>query len=88
MALIFLIVVYGFVGSLFLVAPFPIRLLIFIVNLLIPDPIPIIDEVLMAAGLISKLLFVERIADFIENHPVISAILGFIIIMLIVSLFS
>jgi hypothetical protein len=79
-------IVYLFVFSIYFIAPLPIRLLMLLINLLAPDPIPVLDEVIMVAGILSKLAFLEEVVEFIEDHPVVSICIGCIVIVLIVIL--
>lgn len=46
------------------ISPLIVRILIFGVNCIIPDPIPYVDEILMGAGVISKM----KTADPIFSH--------------------
>lgn len=48
-----LILIYGIVLLIYWVCPKYLKAVIFIINLLLPDPIPFVDEVVMAAGLLS-----------------------------------
>lgn len=63
------IIVYVIAFLIFLGAPLPFQILFMIINIFIPDPIPIVDEALMAASIIKKLAGVERIIDFSEENP-------------------
>ena len=56
------------------------------VNFFIPDPIPIVDEVLMIAGIISKIIALDNILEFIEEHKILFTIIGLGIVILIVKL--
>lgn len=45
-------------------APLYIRILLFGVNLLAPDFIPLLDEILMGAGVLSKFVSIMKILEF------------------------
>ena len=62
-------VVFVFAFLIFLGAPLPFQILFMIINIFIPDPIPIVDETLMAASIIKKLAGVERIIEFSNENP-------------------
>ena len=59
-------------------------MLIFAINFIAPDPIPVIDEVIMIAGIISKLLFLSKITDFIDEHREQVKAFGMVILLLII----
>ena len=73
----FIILVYFVVFAVYFISPLHVRLLIFLANFLMPDPIPILDEVIMIAGIIGKLNFLVTIGEFISEHK--KAILNIII---------
>lgn len=85
--------IYIIVFCVYFACPLPLRILIMAINFLLPDPIPIVDEVIMGAGIISKLLFLERLGellssamDFIREHK--KAVITIIIVMLLVWRFA
>lgn len=51
--------------AIYFALPFWLQLIISITNFFIPDPIPIIDEILMIVGMLKKLEFIESISDFL-----------------------
>ncbi|WP_036613259.1 hypothetical protein [Oribacterium sp. P6A1] len=63
------IIVYGIVFLIFLGAPLPFQIVFMIINIFIPDPIPVVDEALMAASIIKKLAGAERIIEFSNENP-------------------
>lgn len=85
------IIIYIIVFAVYFVSPLPVRLLILLINFFVPDPIPVIDEVIMIAGIISKLTLFGRIVEFAQNHKrlvkVLTALVVIGIILLIVSIF-
>ena len=54
----------------------PLQLIFTIVNYFIPDPIPIIDEALMTASIIKKILSLVNVMEFVHNHPKLSKIIA------------
>lgn len=42
--------------GLYFVAPFKARIVLWLLNLVIPDPLPYIDEIIMTLGLLVKLI--------------------------------
>ena len=52
MSIIVLIVVALFGGCFYFALPFPIQLIIFAINAIVPDPIPYVDEIIMVGGII------------------------------------
>lgn len=83
-----LIFLYIIVFAIYFSAPLVIRLLIMLINFFIPDHIPIIDEVIMMAGILSKLDFLSTayatITDFAEEHPILfKSLIGVGILLLL-----
>jgi len=66
-----LLALYGVLILVYFACPLVIQLIILAINSLSVDPIPVIDEVLMIAGIISKLNALENALEFIHNHPLI-----------------
>ncbi len=81
------VVVYVIAFIIFLVALLPLQIIFIIVNFFIPDPIPILDEALMGASIIKKILALENIIEFAEEHPGLfkAIIVGAIIVLLILA---
>lgn len=66
------------------ISPLIIRILIFGVNCIVPDPIPYVDEILMGAGVISKI----RTAESVCSHPKRYLFLAAAALILIILLFA
>lgn len=77
------IILYGALLCIYFACPLPLRLLILAINFFIPDPIPIVDEVIMTAGIISKIATLDSIAEFFEEHKILTTIIVVGIIVLI-----
>lgn len=81
------IIIYVILFIVFLGAPLPLQLIFTVVNMFIPDPIPIVDEVLMAVSITKKIVGGISVLDFVERHPVITlaafiaAIAGVVIVV-------
>lgn len=90
MWILLIIGIYLVVFCVYFACPLPVRILIMAVNFFMPDPIPILDEVIMIAGIISKLLFLEKIEDaisaiiyFVDEHKKLIKTIGIIVIVLL-----
>lgn len=70
------IILYIFLIGIFCIAPLPVQFVMLIANTFIPDPIPFLDEMIMYISFAKKLASLGRKIEFIEDHPVISALLG------------
>ena len=77
MSIIVLIVIALFGGCFYFTLPFPIQLIIFIINAIVPDPIPYVDEIIMVGGIISKISFLDNVGYFISEHKILSFIIAF-----------
>lgn len=42
-------------GSIYFVLPLAVQLVLFVINAIVPDPIPYLDEIIMVGGILSKL---------------------------------
>lgn len=62
------ILLYIVVFIVYFACPLPGRLLIFAINFFVPDHIPVIDEVIMFAGIIAKLNIVMTVCEFVQEH--------------------
>lgn len=58
--------------------PFWAQLIISVINFIVPDPIPIVDEVLMIVGMMKKLDLLEYIFVVLKYVIVLSVIVGLI----------
>ena len=57
------------------VAPIPIQIILLCIDSFLPDPIPLIDEMLMIIVLGNRLRKVVAIESFIREHKILSVIL-------------
>ncbi len=81
------IIVIILLAMVYVALPFWVKLVCFVLNVIFPDPIPIIDEVLMVAAMINNFLHLELVIDvidwMIDNIKlvvcILIVILGFII---------
>ena len=55
--------------------PWPLQIILFAVNFFLPDPIPVLDEVIMLTSIFSKLKFFTRISDMYEKHKALTIFL-------------
>ena len=75
-----LIILYIVLYLLFAVAPIMGKIVLFVLNLYIPDPIPFIDEIVMFASITHKIYF---ISDQWENHKLRTILIGIFIVLMI-----
>ena len=66
--------IYAVLVFLCYTAPLWVRILLFALNAVIPDPIPIVDEVVLGVGVVSKIMGVSRIIWFFRKFGWIIAI--------------
>ena len=67
-----MILLYLAVMVLYYYLPLPGRLFLFILDLIIPDTIPYIDEIVLGIGVIKKC---EGLEEFYEDHPVLAKLI-------------
>lgn len=80
----FIIIVYGVILILFAISPLLVKLFLFILNAFITDPIPFVDEFIMLLTFASHMETLEEILEFVEDHPIISILIGIIIIAVLI----
>lgn len=68
--------------------PLPLQLFVLLLNSVTPDPIPYIDEIIMYASFIKKLITCMHILDMLEwikEHKILAIVLGIGVIILIIT---
>lgn len=60
------ILIYIVLLAIYFRTPLPIMVITFLVNLCIPDPIPVFDEVIMLLGVLGKIDAMEKFFDVLE----------------------
>lgn len=74
-------------GTIFLLVyisvPIRTKIVLFIINLFIPDPIPYVDELVMAGNMVLNLVKAIKIIEFINEHKILSVFLGITSIFLL-----
>lgn len=75
----------------FIACPLIGKLILLVLNVIVPDPLPYIDEIVMIGstagnilGAVSKL---DKLIDFISAHKVVGIILGIVLVLIIKLLF-
>lgn len=87
------VIIFIFLGLIYFSLPFLLQLIITVINTWLIDPIPIIDEIIMYGGLISKLMsgleIFEKIVDYkiwCEEHRFLGILTTIFILTVIVAL--
>lgn len=75
------IAIYILLFALYGVLPIPIQIIVFLADILIPDPIPLFDELLLLMAFSSKIAIIEFLDDI---GPAGCLIIAVIIIAIIV----
>ena len=57
------------------VAPFPIQIILLIIDAFVPDPIPAIDEIFMMLAIVNRIKKYVAISYFIKPHKILTALL-------------
>lgn len=70
----------------YIVLPLPLQIIFLLTNIMVPDPIPVLDELVMLISLSKKMSQAGRFLDFINTHPILFKFLVLIIILGIVGL--
>jgi hypothetical protein len=84
------ILAYIIILFVYVYCPFLIQVVGFIINAMVPDPIPFLDEVIMIISMWTKFVkmvgAIENIKEFIEEHivPIVIVVLAIVIVIGIV----
>lgn len=63
------------------IAPFPVMLVLALADFMIPDPLPAVDEILMAVIFFNRLKKILFVQEFIRRHKILTCVLFVLIIM-------
>ena len=64
------LLIYVIILALYLIMPLPVQLIVCIGNFLIPDAIPVVDELVMIVGLMKKLASLSEILNWLDKHNI------------------
>lgn len=74
-------------GTIFLLVyvavPIRTKIVLFIINLFLPDPMPYVDELIMAGNIVLNLVKAIKIIEFVNEHKVLTVFLGITSIFLL-----
>ena len=84
-----MILIIGYIiGVLFYCGlPWYLQFVVLLFNTFIPDPVPYLDEIIMYASFVKKVVMVDTIVSFVKEHPILTGILIIIGVCGLVSLF-
>lgn len=75
----------------FIACPLIGKLILLVLNVIVPDPLPYIDEIVMigstAGNVLGAVSKADKLIDFISEHKVVGVILGIVLILIIKYLF-
>ena len=70
--------------AIYWVIPLPIQIILFIINALIPDMIPVVDELLMVIAMVNRMKKYVAIRNFIRVHKILTAVIFVAIIISVI----
>lgn len=73
------LIVLIFLALVYVVLPLWAKILVFIINAFFPDPIPVVDEVLMLASMMNdilKLYKIMMVTEWMQEHKVLLIRIG------------
>ena len=68
----------------YLILPLPLQFVVLLLNTAFPDPIPYLDEIIMYASFIKKLLKYQHIMEWIQEHKTFVAAIGIGVLIVII----
>lgn len=84
-----MVIVAVLILAIYLASPIVGKIALLLVNTVLPDPIPFVDEIIMWIGLIMNLIRLMEIAEFIREHKkaiIVTLVLLFVVVLFIVIL--
>lgn len=81
--------IFIFLAFVYVALPLWAKIIVLAINSLFPDPIPVLDEVLMFASIINDIVKIGKamvIAEWIRNHKAITAAIavGVLVVLIVV----
>ena len=67
----FYLVLLGIVYVIYCCMPVYVEVILFAINMMLPDPIPFLDEFFMLLPVVKKLIMITKIYNFYEEHKTI-----------------
>lgn len=61
--------------AIYWVIPFPIQIILFIINAFVPDMIPVVDELLMVIAMVNRMKKYVAIKNFIRVHKILTTVI-------------
>lgn len=68
----------------FMCLPLKFKIILTILNMIIPDRIPVLDELITICGTLGHILRALKVAEFSEEHPIIFKFLVLITIAAVI----
>lgn len=62
------------------VAPLPVQIVLLIVDIFVPDMVPVIDELIMLLAVVNRIKTYITIRSFMEEHKILTILLLIIMI--------
>lgn len=56
-------------------APLPVQVVLFVVNVFVPDMVPVIDELIMLLAVVNRIKTYITIRSFMEEHKILTILL-------------
>ena len=69
------VIIYIIGVGIYCCLPLPIQIPLLLLNTMLPDPIPYLDEIIMYASTFKKLARLSALIEWIEEHPVLTVII-------------
>ena len=56
-------------------APLPVQIVLFVVDVFVPDVVPVIDELIMLLAVVNRIKTYIKIRSFMEEHKILTILL-------------
>ena len=74
-----------FIG-IYWIIPFPVQIILLILNTFVPDMIPVVDELIMTAAVLNRVRKYVIISNFIKTHKILTLLIIIVGIIGIISI--
>lgn len=85
------LIVLVFLALVYVALPLWAKIIVFIINSFFPDPIPVVDEVLMLVSMINDILKIYKvimIVEWLQKHKIVIISIGIGLLVILIFLIN
>lgn len=69
------------------IAPLPVQIVLFVIDIFVPDMVPVIDELVMLLAIVNRIKTYIAIRSFMEEHRILTALFLIVVVIGVVLVF-